>query len=314
MALVLLPASEGKAARVIGYDRFDPGGGLFAEAEPAPEQHPAVLLIPGFTLGRRRWPDDFCQKLVERGYSVVRMDNRDSGDSTRYEELGAPDVKTMLGRSILGLKVKAVPYDLEALADDAIGLMEALGRPRFHAVGASMGGMVVQLLALRSPTPLLSAGIIMSSPGGRRYSFAKLSALRALMRLPPLDRPGQIEHFTNVLRILGGTRPFETERIRTFVLDQLTARPSQPGMARQFAAILVSSKSRMKRLKDIRVPTVVIHGAVDPLLPLRGARALARRIPDARLLIVAGMGHDLPESAYDEVTSALLENFRRAAL
>ena len=314
MALVLLPASEGKAARVIGYDRFDPGGGLFAGAQPAPPPHPAVLLIPGFTLGRRRWPDDFCQKLVERGYPVVRMDNRDSGESTRYEALGAPDVKTMLGRSILGLKVKAVPYDLEALADDAIGLMEALGLPRFHAVGASMGGMIVQLLALRSPTPLLSAGIIMSSPGGRRYSFAKLSALRALMRLPPLDRAGQIEHFTKVLRLLGGERPFEEARIRAFVLDQLTARPSQPGMARQFAAILASSKSRLKRLRDIAVPTVVIHGAVDPLLPLRGARALARRIRGARLLVVPGMGHDLPESAYHEVTSALLDNFRRASL
>ena len=314
MALVLLPARDGKPSRVIGYDRFDPGGGLFPEAKPTPETHPAVLLIPGFTLGRRRWPDDFCQKLVDHGYTVVRMDNRDSGDSTRYEHLGAPDVKAMLGRAILGLKLKGAPYDLQALADDAIGLMEALGLPRFHAVGASMGGMIVQLLALYSPTPLLSAGIIMSSPGGRRYSFAKLAALRALLRLPPLDREGQIAHFTKVLRLLGGERPFEEERIRDFVADQLTARPSRAGMARQFAAILVSSKSRMKRLKTIRLPTVVIHGSVDPLLPLRGSRALARRIPDARLLVVRGMGHDLPESAYDEVTGALLENFRRAPL
>jgi pimeloyl-ACP methyl ester carboxylesterase len=314
MALVLLPGSDGKPSRVIGYDRFEPGSGTVASAEPAPPAHPAILFIPGFTLGRRRWPDDFCQRFVDQGFTVVRMDNRDSGDSTRYEALGAPDVKAMLGRSILGLKTKPVPYDLEAMADDALGLMEALGFPRFHVVGASMGGMIVQLLALRSPSALLSAGIIMSSPGGRRYSFAKLSALRALLRVPPLDREGQIEHFTGVLRLLGGERPFEEARIHAFVEDQLTARPSRPGMARQFAAILASSRSRLTRLREIRLPTVVIHGSADPLLPLRGARALARRIKDARLVIVAGMGHDLPESVYDEVTGALLDNIRRASL
>ena len=235
MALVLLPGADGKPSRVIGYDRFDPGEGTVAHAEPAAPTHPAILLIPGFTLGRRRWPDDFCQRLVAAGYTVVRMDNRDSGDSTRYEALGTPDVMTMLGRGILGLKMKAVPYDLEAMVDDSIGLMEALGFPRFHAAGASMGGMIVQLLALRAPAPLLSAGIIMSSPGGRRYSFAKISALRALLRVPPADRQGQIEHFVGMIRLLGGDRPFEEARVRAFAEDQLTARPSRPGMARQFA-------------------------------------------------------------------------------
>jgi pimeloyl-ACP methyl ester carboxylesterase len=272
----------------------------------------ALLLIPGLSLRRTMWPEELCDGLASLGFSVVRMDNRDAGDSSRVDA-PPPDVRASLGRSLLGLSVD-VPYRLEDMADDACGLMRALGHEHFHVVGASMGGMIAQTMAILRPERLRTMTSIMSGPGGRRYAFAKLSALRALLAPLPSGRDAQIERIVATLRILsGGGLPFDAAVARAIAVGQVDGGTSPDASARHLGAIFESSGRRRALLRSVTTPTLVIHGSHDPLLPLRGAVATARHVSGAELLVVQGMGHNLPAPVLPVLAGAIATHARKAA-
>jgi pimeloyl-ACP methyl ester carboxylesterase len=270
-----------------------------------------LLLVAGFGMTRAMWSDELSDKLAGRGLQVVRMDNRDTGGSTRLTKLGVPDVPRLFLRSMLGRTVTPL-YTIEDMARDAVGLMKSLGHGRFHVVGASMGGMIAQTIALEHPATLASMTSIMSTPGGRRYSFASLGALRGIMQRVPQDPKEQVEHFVRVFRVIAGDGiPFDEARARVTAEALAAAKPSTAGSARQFAAILDSSGRRRRRLPEIKTPTLIIHGTHDPLLPVRGSRAMARLITGSELLVVEGMGHLIPATLYDRVVDAIHQNTRK---
>ncbi|MDX2093554.1 MAG: Coq4 family protein [Kofleriaceae bacterium] len=271
-----------------------------------------LLLIPGLSMRRTMWPEELCDALAAAGFHVVRMDNRDSGDSARVDAR-APDVMAVLGRSLLGLAVE-VPYRLEDMAEDAVGLMRALGHETFHVAGASMGGMIAQTIAIMRPGALRSLASVMSGPGGRRYAVAKPSALRAVLTPVPAEREAQIERLVMVFRLLnGGVLPFDEAAARALAIAQVDGGTEPPASARHLGAIIESSGRRRALLHKVTTPTLVIHGSHDPLLPLRGARATARAIPGAELLVVEGMGHDLSAPVLPLIAGAIATHARKAA-
>lgn len=274
-----------------------------------------LLLIPGLSMARAMWPEALIDALAGAGFRVVSMDNRDAGASTRIAAR-APDVRTSLLRSLAGLSVRT-PYQLEDMAEDAFGLMSALGHERFHVVGASMGGMIAQTMALGRPERLATLTSIMSSPGGRRYSIGKPHALRTLLQPVPRARAEYIEQLVARFRVLAGgdgALPFDEPHARYVAAAQVESGITPSQVARQLVAIFESSNRRLPRIAAITTPTLVIHGACDPLLPLRGARAMAQRIPRAELLVVRGMGHNLPAPVLPLLAGAITTHARTAAL
>jgi pimeloyl-ACP methyl ester carboxylesterase len=271
-----------------------------------------LLLVAGYTMTRAMWDPELCDRLVERGFKVVRLDNRDTGESTRPRHLGVPNVPKSFLRSLLGLRL-APAYTLEDMAGDAFGVMSHLGHARFHVVGASMGGMIAQTMAIQHPERIASLTSIMSTPGGRRYSFASVRALGALLDRLPKEPAAQVEHFTRVLHFIGGdAMPADEARTRRLAESLVASRPSASGSARQFAAILESSGRRRPHLRHVRTPTLIVHGTRDPLLPVRGARAMVRLMPNAELLVVEGMGHAIASFRYEMMADAVQRNANRA--
>jgi pimeloyl-ACP methyl ester carboxylesterase len=271
-----------------------------------------LLLIAGYSMTRVMWDEELCDRLASRGFEVARIDNRDTGASTRMQALGVPNIPRMFARSLLGLSL-APAYTLEDMSKDALGVMSHLGHERFHVVGASMGGMIAQTLAIGHAGRIASLTSIMSTPGGRRYSFASLRALGALLERVPKEPAAQVEHFVRVFRFIAGNElPFDEARSRRVAESLVASKPSASGSARQFAAILESSGRRRRDLAAVRTPTLVVHGSVDPLLPVRGARAMARMMRGSELLVIEGMGHMIPASRYDVVIDAIARNAKRA--
>ena len=271
-----------------------------------------LLLVAGFTMTRVMWDEELCARLVDRGFQVIRFDNRDTGGSTRAHHLGIPNVPRQLVRSLLGLSLRPA-YTLEDMAGDALGLMTHLGHERFHVVGASMGGMIAQTLAIGHAGRVASLTSMMSTPGGRRYSIASPRALGTLLGRLPREPAEQVEHFVRVFHFIGGEAVRVDEARSRRVAESLVAsKPSASGSARQFAAILESSGRRRRHLSAIRIATLVLHGTKDPLLPVRGARAMSRMIPGAELVLVDGMGHIIPSSRYELVADAIARNAKRA--
>lgn len=271
-----------------------------------------VLLIMGFGAQMILWEDEFCDQLADHGHLVVRFDNRDVGHSTRLDHLGVPNVRKTLMKAVLGLPFDA-PYRLEDMARDGVGLMEHLGFRRFHVVGASMGGMIAQTMAITHPDRVASLTSIMSSPGGRRYSVGKPQALGALLAPPPKTAEQHVEHFVKMFRTISGEGfPFPEERLREIAAATWERGPSPRGAARQFAAILESDRRRRKMLRRISAPTLVIHGREDPLLPVRAGHATAKLIRGAQLLEVPGMGHNMPREAWPLLTGAIATHVLRA--
>jgi len=274
---------------------------------------PAVLLIMGFSAQMTMWPMSFVEGLVGRGFRVVRFDNRDIGLSSKLDEKGPPDIGAAMTAAMTGQRYAGAPYLLDDMAADAVGLLDALDIARAHIVGASMGGMIAQTMAVRAPHRLYSLTSIMSSPGGRRYSVGKPEALFALIKPAPRDREGNVEHFTALIRTISGEGyPFPEERLRKLGELQFDRGISPKGNARQFAAILDSDRRRRKLLPSIHLPTLVIHGTDDPLLPIRAGRATAKLIPGAQFLAVPGMGHDLPPDAFPLLAGAIATHARRS--
>lgn len=271
--------------------------------EPVGER-PPLLLVMGLGAQLVLWPDTLCQELVDRGFTVIRFDNRDVGESSRMDHLGAPPIRQELLRWGVGLPVRA-PYGLEAMADDAAGLLDTLGVARAHVVGASMGGMIAQLLAIRHPRRVASLTSIMSHPGDRWSGLPQPRALKVLLQPPPRTRAQAQEASVRFFRVVGspGFR-FDEEGVRERSGLAFDRGASPKGVVRQMTAILAAG-DRRPSLRSLRVPSLVIHGTRDPLVPLRGGERTARALPGAELLRIEGMGHDLPREAWPRMFDAI---------
>jgi len=268
---------------------------------------PALLLVMGLGMQLIHWDREFCEGLAERGFQVIRFDNRDAGLSTKID---APVPNVM--RAMAGLRIQA-PYLLSDMAGDSFGLLDHLGIERAHVVGVSMGGMIAQTMAIRHPERVLSLGSMLSTTGDRRVGTPKLRVWSVLMRRAPQDRDPYIEYFVRVFRMIGspGYR-VDDERMREQAAATYDRCHYPAGTARQLGAVLASG-SRSAALRRLDVPTVVIHGRSDPLVPFRAGVATARAIPGAELIAIPGMGHDLPRELWPRFTDALAKNAERAA-
>jgi pimeloyl-ACP methyl ester carboxylesterase len=267
---------------------------------------PPLLLIMGLGAQMISWDEEFCALLAGRGFHVVRFDNRDVGLSSKLDHLGTSDLSAVASGS------QQPPYRLEDLADDVAGILTALDIDAAHVVGASMGGFVAQLLAIRHPSRVLSLTSIMSAPGGMRDNApATPEAMEALLKPPPADRDGLIEHGVWVSSRISGPEHFDPEEARRKRIRAIDRSVSVAGTARQLAAI-AAAPSRVEQLGAVDVPALVVHGEVDPLVPLENGRRTADAIPGARLLVLPTMGHDLPRPCWPEIVDAIVETARRA--
>ncbi len=267
---------------------------------------PAILLIMGLGMQSIAWPDDFCRRLVERGFRVIRFDNRDVGLSGRMKGGKRPNLLWAMLAAQLRLRLRP-PYTLDDMAADASGLLDGLGIARAHVVGASLGGMIAQVLAARYPARVLSLTSIMSSSGNPKVSRPRGAALKVLLGRPsdPHNQEIVIAHLVRVFGVIGSpgfpADPAElTERI-----GRAVRRAYCPaGVTRQLMAVIASG-DRRALLKTIVAPTLVIHGAADVLVPLAAGQDTARSIPRAKLLVIEGMGHDLPAALCDRLATAI---------
>jgi pimeloyl-ACP methyl ester carboxylesterase len=272
--------------------------------EPA---DPAVLLVMGLATQMLGWPDDFCAQLAGRGFHVIRFDNRDIGRSTRLSRYPPPTTGQLLRRD-----KRAAAYTLADMAADGIGVLDHLGIERAHVVGASMGGMIAQEIAIGFPDRVLSLCSIMSNTGARTSGQPAVGLYAMLLRPAPRERQAAIEHSVRLYREIGSPG-FERDELelREVIERSFDRGHDRAGPGRQLAAIIASG-NRTERLQRLRVPTVVIHGTEDRLVRPSGGRAVARAVPGARLVEIYGMGHDLPRAAWPRMIDAIVDNAARA--
>jgi pimeloyl-ACP methyl ester carboxylesterase len=265
---------------------------------------PPLVLIMGLAAQMIAWDEEFCSQLASRGYWVIRFDNRDIGHSTKFAEHGVPNVLAMLTGQTQGNGVK-VPYTLPDMADDTVGLLDALAIKSAHVVGASMGGAIVQEMAIRHPGRLRTLTSIMSSTGEPGLPMPTPEALEILLAPTPTDREAYLARYAQTWRVLRGPGfPLDEARDPERAA-RIFARGLNPaGVARQLAAI-VASGSRKDALQSVKVPALVIHGDADPLVRVEGGVATANAIPGAKLLVIKGMGHALPISMWPQIIDAL---------
>ncbi len=271
---------------------------------------PALLFVMGLGAQMTAWEDDFCLGFVDRGFHVIRYDNRDVGLSSRIDGKGGDFMSSFLAAS-QGEPVDA-PYYLTDMADDAIGLLDHLGIDKAHVVGASMGGMIAQTIAVEHAERVLTLTSIMSTTGEREVGQPTPAAMERLIVAPPTDRDSAIEASVASTKVIGSPDHFDEDRLRARAAAAYDRAFSPAGTARQLIAILASG-SRADGLRTVDVPTLVIHGDVDALVTTSGGRRTAELIPGAELLIVEGMGHDLPLAMWPQIVEAITNNTRRAA-
>lgn len=273
---------------------------------------PVVLLIMGLGMQLVAWPPALVQSLVDAGYRVLRLDNRDIGLSGKFDHLGVPNLLWEGLKYKLGLPVKS-PYSLADMAADSLGVLDALGVAKAHVVGVSMGGMIAQRVAIAAPQRVLSLTSIMSSSGARGLPQAKPQVMRVLMSRPAGKDPESVlNHYVKLFKAIGSPG-FPTDdaelRERIAVAAQRSFYPA--GTVRQMAAIAADSQ-RAHALGALRVPTLVIHGKADPLVPYACGEDTARRIPGATLVGVEGMGHDLPAGVVERILEPLIPHIQAA--
>jgi pimeloyl-ACP methyl ester carboxylesterase len=275
----------------------------FGDPKSAP-----LLLVGGLGSQLLSWDEEFCEQLRDRGFFVIRYDNRDAGLSTKFEAAGEPDLMAAFGGD-------ANPaYHLDDLADDAVGLLSALGIDAAHVVGVSMGGFIAQLVAINHPDRVLSLTSIMSGPGGQDAVPPEPVGADVLTRIPPATRDGRIEHGLWIRKALKGSGdPFD-EAVESRQVERAYNRSYYPvGTGRQLVAIL-AAHGRLERLGRIKVPTLVIHGTEDVLVPIENGRRVASAVPGARLLEFEHMGHNLPERVWPQVFDAIEELAKQASV
>ncbi|WP_293904208.1 alpha/beta hydrolase [Phenylobacterium sp.] len=286
----------------IEYDVTGP-----ADGEP-------LLLIMGLGAQMTRWPQAFVDRLAARGMRVIRFDNRDIGLSTKLETAGVPDFPAMF-KALSEGRAPNVPYLLDDMAADAAALLDVLGIARAHIVGASLGGMVAQLVAAHYPQHTLSLTSIMSTTGNRALPPASPEAMAVLNDRGPdplTDFEGYLDHAVKGAFVTGSPGyPTEAGEIRQRIRADFERSYSPLGFMRQYAAA-AASPDRRPKLAYVTAPTVVIHGAADPLVPLTGGQDTAASIPGAELRVIEGMGHDFPAALYDTVVEGMMRAVERS--
>ena len=262
---------------------------------------PAMLLIMGFGAQLTLWPDELVEELVGEGFRVIRFDNRDVGLSEKFDGVKAPGPVKLTLLSKIGFTPK-VPYTLADMADDAIGLLDALEIEQAHIVGASMGGMIGQHVVARYPARCLSYTQIFSTTGNAGLPAAKKEALDALVKLPASqEEDALVDHGVMLARTIGSPKyPSDEERLRERARSSIRRSFYPEGPSRHLAAILADG-DRREMIRQIAVPTLVLHGEDDPLVPCEGGRDTAACIPDAKLRTIPGWGHDLPLDLVDDL-------------
>ncbi len=258
--------------------------------------NPPLVLVMGLGTQMLGWPDEFCEALADRGFHVVRFDNRDIGLSTHLDEAGMPDLSPLF----IGQPITSAPYTLGDMADDTIRLVDAIGLSQVHLVGASMGGMIAQEVALRHPERLLSLTSIMSTTAPN-VGPPTPAASAALFSPPATNESEAAERAITVYRVIGSPgHPLDEAALSARAQESFRRGNDPAGVARQLAAIHASG-DRTERLRQLGVPTLVLHGDDDPLVQVDGGRATAAAVPGARLVTWPGMGHDLPRGMWQDI-------------
>lgn len=255
---------------------------------------PPLLLIMGLGGQLINWHEEFCAQLATTGYWVIRFDNRDVGLSTRFDEAGVPDIPQLTEAQERGEEVQT-PYTLRDMANDAIGLLDALETDSAHVLGTSMGGRIAQIMAIHHPQRIRTLTSIMASMGEPGFPPPKPEALSLLLMPAPTDRVGYIENTVQTSYVLNGPWfPIDELRIRERAERAFDRGIYPDGVTRQCAALMAAESLKIA-LSSLRVPTLVIHGSDDPLIPKECAMDVANTIPGAKLLIIQGMGHALAD-------------------
>ena len=264
---------------------------------------PAILLIMGLGTQMLAWHEDFCEQLAARGYFVIRHDNRDIGRSSRIADAPVPTLKQLALRD-----KRAGAYTLSDMANDSIGVLDHLGIEQAHIVGASMGGMIAQRVAIEHPDRTLSLTSIMSNTGSFWSGQPALTMYAFLLRPAPKERNAYIDRAVDSFVKIGG-KGFEpdVEDLRDIATRSYDRGHDPRGSARQLGAI-VADRDRGPELRKLRVPTTVIHGADDRLVPRSGGRATAKVIPGSTYVEISGMGHGLPRGAWRRIIGAIVQN------
>lgn len=268
-----------------------------------------ILLIMGLGVQMLGWDEEFCRMLAGRGYRVVRFDNRDVGRSTKIEGGPRPDVMAAVAGD-----GSSASYLLSDMADDCVGLLDALGVETAHLVGASQGGMIAQAVAIRHPERVLSLTSIMSTTGDVAVGQPHPEALPALLTRPPADREGFIDFVVGAWKVIGSPGfEVDEEALRARAGASYDRGIFPEGTARQLVAIIASG-DRTEDLRRLDVPATVIHGTNDILVDVSGGKATAAAIPGARLELIEGMGHDLPRAVWPRLVDLIVETARRARM
>ncbi|GAA2276166.1 alpha/beta hydrolase [Nonomuraea roseoviolacea subsp. roseoviolacea] len=285
----------GPAGIEVTYERLgDPAG-------------PPVLLIMGGGGQLIHWPDGFCRSLVAQGLHVIRFDNRDAGLSTHFHDAPVPDLPAVLAGDL-----SSVSYTLVDMAADTVGLLDALGLESAHLVGASMGGMIAQTVAVGHPGRVRSLTSMMSTTGDPEVGQPSPEALNEIAGPPALTREEVVERAVKASRVLGSPGyPADEEAVRERAGRAYDRDHDELGFLRQAVAV-VASGDRTPWLRSLDLPTLVIHGAADRMCDVSGGRATAAAVPGAELVVFDGMGHDLPRALWPEFTDAIARLVRRA--
>ncbi|MCX5529147.1 alpha/beta fold hydrolase [Streptomyces sp. NBC_00006] len=269
---------------------------------------PPVLLVMGFGAQLLGWHEDFCRALADRGRYVIRYDNRDCGLSTKFDEhpVDMGEFIAAVGSGDLPTALAMVPYRLRDMADDGLGLLTALGIERAHVVGASMGGMIAQTMALSSPDRVLTLTSMMSSTGESEYGRSSPEAQAALFTPKPADREGYVAAAEKEL-VWASKRYGDAAALRELAAASHDRSFYPAGIGRQLGAMVLSG-SRADALRELRVPTLVIHGLDDTLIDPSGGKRTAELVPGAELLLIPDMGHDRPRELWPELIDAVVSH------
>ncbi|MGI8491454.1 MAG: alpha/beta fold hydrolase [Acidimicrobiales bacterium] len=270
---------------------------------------PALMLVNGLGSQCVNYRSEWCQMFASEGFRVIRFDNRDVGLSTKFDHFD-PDPMGV-ARAVAAGEVPQVPYTLSDMAADALAVLDAVGIDRAHVMGLSMGGMIVQQLAIEHPDRLLSMTSVMSSTGDRDVGQSTPEALSLLLSPAPRDREGVIARYLEGIRTYGSPACFDEDRLRAMAAEAYDRGFNPAGQARQMTAIM-ASPSRTEALRGVRVPALVLHGDQDKLVDMSGGRRTAEAIPGARFEVMEGMGHDYPPQYWDRWVQLVTDHARTA--
>ncbi len=272
---------------------------------------PPLLLIMGLGEQMIGWDEELCKQLASRDLYVIRFDNRDVGLSSKIDEAGVPNVVEVFAALMKGEEAN-IPYTLDDMAVDTIGLLDALNIEKAHIFGVSLGGMIAQIMAIRYPSRVWSLTSMASITGNPELPLGKPELFVELVNPPPTEREAYIENRVNLILALAGSRfPMDEQRTREHLEQSYGRSYYPPGIARHGVAGAVNS-DRTQDLKSVRAPTLVIHGSEDPLFPVEQGKAIAAAVPGAKLLIIEGMGHAFPPEVWPLLVDAIDKHIRNA--